>query len=610
MRSAVRRDVLAGALAGLVGGLVFGSAIQAQAKMGTLAGLLGLPASGAGWLAQLLLAVVLGAGFGALIRYQAGSYAATLSSGLLLGLLWWIVGPLTVLPLLMGSRPTWSFSEAAAAFPDLVGFLLYGGATGLCYAALATLLRRMDRGDEHTARSVELPIRRVVILGGGFAGVSAAQRLEQLLIRDPSVEITLVSQSNFLLFTPMLAEVASSALEAQHISAPVRAALQRSRVRRATVVAIDTDAQTVRVHSVAAAPVETLPYDQLVLALGSEPNFYGLPGLEENSFTLKTLDDATRLRNHVLAMLERADSEPDATARARQLTFVVAGAGFAGTEMIAELFDLVHSVRRFYPRIESGASRFVLVHSGDRILPELSPELSEYALRKLTARGIESVLGARVAGARPDAVLLNDGSELATHTLVWTAGNQPHPLLKTLPCERSRAGAVITDSMLQVNGFTNVWAVGDCAQIPDAFAPHTSYPPTAQHALREGAVVAGNVVAALRGRPLKPFRFRSLGTLVVLGRRTAAAEIRGWKFSGLLAWLMWRAIYLSKLPGLEKKVRVALDWAIDVVFPRDIVLTMQAPGPLPSAAPGRDGAMPQADPARPEDGSPAAKHVA
>ena len=203
----------------------------------------------------------------------------------------------------------------------------------------------------------------------------------------------------------------------------------------------------------------------------------------------------------------------------------------------------------------------------------LSAKLADYALRKLRLRGIEFMLDSRVAGATPESVLLNEADPVPTYTLVWTAGNQPNPLLTELPCERNRAGAVIVDSTMLVNGFTNVWAVGDCAQIPDPDSDGQAYPPTAQHASREGKVVAENMASAMMGKPLKPFRFRTLGVLVGLGHRTAAAEMYGFRFSGLLAWLMWRSIYLGKLPGIEKKVRVALDWLIDLFFPRDIVLT-------------------------------------
>lgn len=587
MSHSLRRDVIAGAVAGLIGGLVFSWAMQAQGLRAAVGGLGGLTSMRAGVVLDLLISVVAGSGFGIIFRYQQFAYAATISSGVLYGLLWWILGPLTLAPALLGRGPTWSVGEANAALPSLVGHVLYGALTGLSYYALVSLYLR--------ARPAEPPVpppagstRRVVILGGGFGGISAAHRLEQLLSRDAHLEIVLVSQSNYLLFTPMLAEVASSGLEAQHISAPVRAALPYTRFSRAEVGAIDTAAQAVRIRASPSAPVETLPYDHLVLALGSVPNFYGLPGMETHAFTLKTLDDATRLRNHVITLLERADVEPDEGERRRQLTFVVAGGGFAGTEMIAELRDLVRGVLHYYPNIQPGAPRFVLVHSGQRILPEISEELADYALRKLQARGIEFLLNTRVAGATLDAVLLRDGSQVPTRTLVWTAGNQPHPLLQTLPCERNQAGAVVTDSTLRVNGLRNVWAVGDCAQIPDLNSEGRPCAPTAQHALRQGQVAAENVTAALRGLPPQAFRFRTIGTLVALGHRTAVAEVRGWKFSGLLAWLMWRTVYLSKLPGLEKKVRVALDWTVDLFFPRDIVLTSTAPTPTLSQTIGTD----------------------
>ena len=569
-----RRDAAAGAVAGLIGGLVFVWAQQAQGMRAAVGGLAGVTSLGAGLILHLGVSALIGAAFGAIFRYQPQGYAPTISSGVLYGLVWWIIGPLSIVPAVLGRGPTWSVKDANAALPSLIGHVLFGALTGLWYHVLIALSVR--RAPTAAPAQIPAPAAHVLILGGGFGGVSLAQRLEQIFARDPAVEITLVSQSNYLLFTPMLAEVAGSGLEPQHISAPVRAALVRTRFRRAEVERIDIAAQSVVLRS-GSTVLETVPYDHLALALGSVPNYHGLPGLETHSFTLKTLQDATALRNHVIAMLEQADVEPEMDERRRMLSFVVAGGGFAGTEMIAELFDLVHGVRHFYPNIHAADLRFALVHSGDRILPEISPELAGYALKKLETRGIEFLLGARVAGATADAVRLTGGQEISTRTLVWTAGNQPHPLLRTLPCERNRAGAVITEGTLQIKGFANAWAVGDCAEIPDLLNAGKMLPPTAQHALREGRAVADNIAALLRGRRPAPFRFRTIGTLVALGHRTAVAEIRGFKFSGLLAWLMWRTVYLAKLPGLEKQVRVALDWTIDLFFPRDIALTVSAP---------------------------------
>jgi NADH dehydrogenase len=565
--------VVAGGLAGLLAGLVVGWLEAAQGMMA--ASFAGVTATAPGWGTFLAFAVLVGAGLGAVFGHQPGGHAASLAAGLVAGLLGWALGPLTLLPLLTGEAPTWSLAAATAAFPFLIGALLYGGLTGLGLHLLAgAWLARLPATD---AEVPPPPATGVVVLGGGFGGVAAAQQLERELARQPGVEITLVSQSNYLLFTPMLAEVAASSLEARHISAPVRASCRATRFVRAEVEAIDPGARVVTLRAGPAIPAETLGYDHLVLALGAVPDYHGLPGMAEHSLPLKTLHDATRLRDHVIGLLELADAEPDPAERARLLTFVVAGGGFAGTEMVAELFDLVHSVLHYYPGIGRDEPRFVLVHSRERILPELGPELAGYALERLQARGIRFVLSTRVAGATPDAILLQGGGRIPTRTVVWTAGNRPNPTLDMVPAERTRRGALVVEATMRVPSLNGVWAIGDCAAIPDPGGG--TYPPTAQHALREGRAVARNVAAALRGRPPVPIRFRTIGALVALGHRSAAAELRGWRFSGLLAWLMWRAVYLAKLPGFERKARVLLDWTIDLFFPRDIVLGRPTPAP-------------------------------
>ncbi|MHC4643844.1 MAG: NAD(P)/FAD-dependent oxidoreductase, partial [Planctomycetota bacterium] len=434
--------------------------------MADSAGLLGFTSIGAGYLSHLIIAAVAGSIFGIIFRYQAHSYAAKISSGILYGLLWWIVGPLTLSPLLMGRGPTWDLVEAGDVFFNLIGHILFGGITGLAFYLLVNMYIRLWPPDEGYEPSQ--PARqRIVILGGGFGGVSAAQHLEKLAAHNDQIETTLVSQSNFMLFTPMLAEVASGSVEPQHISAPVRASCPHTRFLRAAVDSIDTETQSVRVHAGDQSPPETILYDHLILSLGSVPNYHGLPGMAEYSFTLKTLEDAIGLRNHVIALLEQADVESDPVERSRQLSFVVVGGGFAGTEMVAELFDLVHNILRYYPGINPEEIKFILIHSRDRILPELSIELAEYSLSKLQARGIKFILNARVSSASKNAVQLKDGRSIPTYTIVWTAGNQPSPILKTLPCERNQRGAVVTNSALQLQGIDNIWAVGDCAQIPD-----------------------------------------------------------------------------------------------------------------------------------------------
>jgi NADH:ubiquinone reductase (H+-translocating) len=580
MPPSFRRDVIAGAVSGLAGGLMLGLAWQGQGMPSTPDGPISWGAFGT-LPAYLLSAAVGGAAFGALFRYQPESPAFCTSGGLLFGLLWWIVGPLTLGALWTGHAPTWSARDAGAAFPSLVGDLLYGGVLGGAFYTLVGLHSRLHPPTDPPPRPSAGPCRHVVILGGGFGGVSAAQRLEQSLNRNREIKVTLVSQSNYLLFTPMLAEVAGGELEPQHIGVPLRAALPRTTLRRAEVEAIDTEDRIVRIRETPTAASDSLRYDHLVLALGSIPHYHGIPSLEAYSFPLKTLEDGVRLRNHVIAMLESANAEPHEESRRGRLTVVVAGGGFAGTEVIAELFDFVHSVGGFYQQVHPQEPRFVLVHSGERLLPELSPRLAEYALRKLLARGIEVLFNTRVTGAAASCVRLSDGRRLPARTLVWTAGNHPHPLLKTLPCERNRAGAVVDEATLQVKGHANVWAVGDCAQIPDLSNRGEPCPPTAQHAVRQGAAAAENVAASLTGQPARPFRFRTLGVLMGLGHHSAVAEWRGKKFSGPLAWFMWRTVYLSKLPGVEKKIRVALDWTIDLFFPRDIVLTAGPQSTIP-----------------------------
>lgn len=558
-----------GAIAGLLAGVPVAVLVGYQ-RMADDLGTGDMPVAG-----LLLYAPVVGAAIGVVVGYRPRGLAVSASAGVMIGLLGWLVFALTVNPLLRGQAPTWSVDAAADGYRALVAELLHGGLTGVVLHGLLAARARRPRSRWTPAPDPPRPAR-VVIAGSGFAGVSVARRFERLALRGEPIDVTLIGESNFVLFTPMLAEVAAGALEPGHISAPVRASVAHTRFRHRTVVGVDTDRRAVLLAS-GPAPDEWVEYDHLVLALGSVPQFLDLPGVQDYALTLKDLNDATLLRNHVLGLLERADHvEPDALERRRLLTFVVAGGGFAGAETIAELFDLVYGVLHFFPGIGPDEPRFVLVHSRDRILPELSAELAEYALGRLRARGIEFRLGVRVAGASESEVLLSNGDPIPTRTFVWTAGNRPSPLVASVGGAHARNGALVTDPSFRVVGLDRVWAVGDCAQIPDVDSDGAPFPPTAQHAIRQGRVAADNIAAVLRGSPPAEFRFRTIGILVALGHRTAAAEIRGHRFSGFAAWLMWRGIYLAKLPGIEKRVRVLLDWLLDLVFPRDIVVTEPA----------------------------------
>ncbi|MGE3525537.1 MAG: NAD(P)/FAD-dependent oxidoreductase, partial [Gemmatimonadales bacterium] len=321
-----------------------------------------------------------------------------------------------------------------------------------------------------------------------------------------------------------------------------------------------------------------LPYDHLVVALGSVTNFFGIPGLREHALTMKTLGDALALRNHVIERLEEADTECAGARREELLTFTVAGGGFAGVETAAAMNDFILEALPHYPRIPRSALRVMLVEAGKHILPELGPGLGGYARRHLARRGVDIRLETRVTGVTGAGVSLSDGSLWPSQTLVWTAGATPSPLVAALPCDKER-GRLVVDEYLRVPGYDNLWALGDCAAVPDA-GTGLACPPTAQHALRQGRVLAANLVATLSGRPLRPFRFRTLGQLAAIGRRTGVAKVMGVMLSGFPAWWLWRTIYLSKLPRFEKKVRVALDWTLDLLFSKDLVqfLTLRSGG--------------------------------
>jgi NADH dehydrogenase len=417
----------------------------------------------------------------------------------------------------------------------------------------------------------------ILILGGGFGGVYAALQLDKTLARDPNVTITLVNRDNFFLFTPMLHEVAASDLDVTHIVNPIHKLLRRVQFFAGEVDAIDLPARRVVVAHGFDRHTHDIEYDQLIIGLGAITNFFNLPGLEERALTMKSLGDAIQVRNRLIALLEEANSECSAAMREPLLTLVVAGGGFAGVETIAGINDFVREALRFYPNLREDLLRMVLVHPGEVILPELNPKLGRYAQQKLAERGVDIRVNTRVTGMSEEGVELSDGTCLPTQTLIWTAGTTPNPLLASLPCQKDRGRLLVTDD-LEVPEWPGVWALGDCALVPD---PKTGayYPPTAQHALREGKVVAHNVTATVRGGQKKPFVFSTIGQLASIGRRTGVASIMGINFSGFFAWWLWRSIYLSKLPRLEKKLRVALDWTLDLLFSKDLVqfLTVRAP---------------------------------
>jgi NADH:ubiquinone reductase (H+-translocating) len=418
--------------------------------------------------------------------------------------------------------------------------------------------------------------KRIVILGGGFGGVYAALHLEKLLAREPEIEICLVSRDNFFLFTPMLHEIAASDLEITNIVNPLRKLLRRVEVFVGEVTRIDLPNKRVVISHGHHDHSHRLEYDHLVIALGSISNFFNLPGFAELALPMKSLPDAIQLRARIIRSLEEANAECSLGDRQSLLTFVVAGGGFAGVETVAALNDFVREALRFYPNLNEEMLRVVLVHPGAVILPELGENLGRYAQQVLAQRGVEIRLNTRVKSMTEDEVCLNDGPPIPSCTLIWTAGTMPNPLLSSLPCQKD-GGRVLVNEFLQIPGWPGVWAVGDSAFVPDVHQPGKSHPPTAQHAIREGRVVAQNIALAFAGRPPKQFSFKTIGLLASIGRRTGVARIFGFNFSGFFAWWLWRTIYLSKLPGLDKKVRVAFDWTLDLLFRKDVCAVHDLP---------------------------------
>ena len=450
--------------------------------------------------------------------------------------------------------------------------------------------------------------KRIVILGAGFGGAHVAKELAKLAGREPGYDITLVDEHNYLVYTPMLTEVVGGQLDPRHIAAPTRKLAPRLTFVQGRVTEVDTAAKRVTL-SVGACDVDipeatrTLEADDLVIALGSTTNYHGIPGLREHSLTLKDVSDAGHIRNSALALLERAAVESDAAARQALLTFVIGGGGFSGVETVAALNDLVRDATAYYPAIERSAIRMVLAHHGERLLPELGAGLAEYTARHLERRGVEVRLHTSITGAGRDYVELNGHERIPTYLLVWTGGVKPSPVVARFDCEHGKHGGITVDRCCRVVGRDGVWALGDCAEVPKQRGG--SYAPTGQNAVREGKLVARNILAKLHGRQPRPFTYRPIGELALIGRRTGVADVFGFRFHGGLAWAFWRAAYLSEMPGLGKRSRVLMDWLLDLAFGIDIVdlpsyAGAAAQSDIESEAPTpREGRVPSAvDPAR------------
>ncbi|MEO7859007.1 MAG: FAD-dependent oxidoreductase [Nitrospirales bacterium] len=407
----------------------------------------------------------------------------------------------------------------------------------------------------------------VVILGGGFAGLACARRLEKLWGADTAKRMLLVSAENYFVYQPFLSEVIGAGIEPRHVMNPIRLALRRCMVQRAEVAKIDLQQRRIEFHRDEGLGLEPIEAEHLVLALGSSTNLHAVPGMMEHGLFLKTLADALGIREHIIKRLEEADLEPNSDIRRSLLHFVVVGGGYSGVETAGEIFDLLYAARRFYPAFDPSDLRVTLVHSGPYLLPELGEDLGKCAQQSLESRGLTILLNQRASSVSATYIRLSDGTRLDSQNPICTIGNAPNPVLTDLTAEYAR-GWLVTDELLHLKGYTNVWGIGDGAANPDGYG--NQCPPTAQFAIKLGEHVAENIALSFSGDTLHTFRYKALGQMATIGHHKGVCSILGFRFSGFFAWWVTRTIHLLKLPGLDRKLRVMVDWTFELFFPPDL----------------------------------------
>ena len=411
---------------------------------------------------------------------------------------------------------------------------------------------------------------RVVILGGGYGGVYTALKLQKAARRG-QIHLSLVSQENYFLAQPMLAEVVSGSIEPPHIVNPIRRMLPHVQFHQARIQDVEVESRILVISQLGGSRhYDRIPFDHLVIAVGSRTDLSRLPGMAEHAFPFKTLGDAFFLRNHLISVLEEAEVETDPEEKKELLTFVVAGGGYTGVEVASEINSFTREAAKSYRRIDPSEINVILLHRGSRILPILPDRLAEFSHGVMQRRGVEVRLHTTIMGATAQSAILGDGETIATRTLVVAVGSAPNQLLDVLPGKRDGRGRLVVDETLSVPDWPGIWAVGDCAAVPDVHTGETC-PPTAQYAIRQAKHLARNILATVDGKSLRPFSHRNLGVFVPLGRFSGAAQVLGLKVSGFLAWWLYRSYYLYQLPRLERKVRVVTDWTLELFFHRDIV---------------------------------------
>ncbi len=451
--------------------------------------------------------------------------------------------------------------------------------------------------------SKPLKLKRILILGGGFAGIEVLQRLQKAFQNDVRIDITLVNRENFFLFTPMLPEVSSGNIETRNIITPIRSFCKRAKFYEANIESISlTESQVKISHTIGRGfdPKDernhSLEFDYLVVSLGNETNFFGNMDVAKYAFTIKNIQDALMIRDQVINMLEQAEVEhEDLILKKSLLTFVVIGGGFSGVETVGELNDFIRgSIRDYYHDLSDDDVRVILVNSRDRLLPEVSSDLAEFTLHSLQENGVEVILNTRLTSATAECVSFNNGSTLACRTIILTGGVNPDTIIsKISECDHDKSGKIITNNYLQIQGWNNVFAIGDWAYIMD---PNTTKPcpPTAQYAISQAKIASKNIISIIRSRKkgnnkdnskdvtkeqdiienqemkMTVFSYKPKGIMALIGKRNGVGIISGYKFNGFLAWWVWRCYYLTKLPSMQKKTRVVIDWIIDLLFKRDV----------------------------------------
>lgn len=414
----------------------------------------------------------------------------------------------------------------------------------------------------------------MVILGGGFAGVYCARAIAKALgSKLRFTRIAIISEENYMVFQPMLPEVAGASLSPNVVINPIRQLCKGAEVFRGRVDTVDFKTKTVRVEAGNFAGLTDIRFDHLVLALGATVDLKRTPGMSEHAYLMSSVGDAMKLRATIVARLEEANLTHDPEVRRRLLSFVIVGGGYSGVETAGQMIDLIRFACKYFKNINFEQCRVSLIHSRDVLLPTLSDKLGRYTAKILRRRGVDVILEQRVKSVTARKVYLGDGRAIESHTVVCTIGNAPHPLIADI-CEQygapSENGKIITGPDCQVGESTFLWAAGDCANVPAVNGGWC--PPTAQFAMRQGDLMGRNIVNVMHTRDTHPFTFKGLGELASLGHRSAVANVFGWNFSGILAWFLWRTVYLAKLPGLDRKLRVMTEWTLELFFPKDINL--------------------------------------